>query len=107
MVERCCYGTCYSDTRYPERLKDGSTFFPFPQPGTNLEKFKRWIRLCGRPHEQLNLNILSDRPKAKHSRYNKILRENRKCKFCNGHVIKKSITLYLFILYIDKLERNI
>ena len=66
MVERCCYGTCYSDTRYPERLKDGSTFFPFPQPGTNLEKFKRWIRLCGRPHEQLNLNILSDRPKAKH-----------------------------------------
>ncbi|XP_052252984.1 uncharacterized protein LOC127859521 [Dreissena polymorpha] len=66
MVKRCCYGTCNSDTRYPERLIDGTTFIPFPKPGTSLEKCKRWIRLCGRPHEQLNLEILSDRPKAKH-----------------------------------------
>uniref|UniRef100_K1QZH1 THAP-type domain-containing protein n=1 Tax=Magallana gigas TaxID=29159 RepID=K1QZH1_MAGGI len=31
-----------------------------------LEKAKRWIRLCGRPHNQLNESILNERGKAKH-----------------------------------------
>lgn len=66
MVKRCCYGICNSDTRYPERLKDGVSFVPFPKPVSNLEKCKRWIRLCGRPHNQLNVNIMGHHSKAKH-----------------------------------------
>ena len=66
MVKRCCYGTCKSDTRYPEQLLDDVKFVPFPKPAKNTEKCQRWIRLCGRPHEQLNITILQERSKAKH-----------------------------------------
>ncbi|KAK3105146.1 hypothetical protein FSP39_018149 [Pinctada imbricata] len=55
MVKRCCYGTCNSDTRYPDRLEGGVQFVPFPKPKTNLEKCLKWIKLCGRPHSQLNV----------------------------------------------------
>lgn len=66
MVKRCCWGTCNTDSRYPDRLQGGIVFIPFPKPGRNLEKAKRWIRLCGRPHYQLNEDILKERGKAKH-----------------------------------------
>ncbi|XP_061190838.1 uncharacterized protein LOC133198954 [Saccostrea echinata] len=66
MVKRCSWGTCNTDSRYPDRLVGGIRFIPFPKPGRNLEKARRWIRLCGRPHNQLNEKILNERSKAKH-----------------------------------------
>ncbi|XP_046340081.2 uncharacterized protein LOC124121143, partial [Haliotis rufescens] len=54
MVKRCSHGLCNSDDRYPERLGGGVKFIPFPKPKTDYEKCLRWIKLCGRPHNQLN-----------------------------------------------------
>ncbi|KAM3611186.1 uncharacterized protein V6R79_014647 [Siganus canaliculatus] len=54
MVKRCSWGKCKSDTRYPDRLKGGIRFIPFPKPKSNPEKCLLWIKLCGRPHTQLN-----------------------------------------------------
>ncbi|KAK2552032.1 hypothetical protein P5673_027054 [Acropora cervicornis] len=54
MVLRCAWGTCNADERYPKRL-NGGRFILFPKPKTELEKCKRWIKNCGRPHGQLNL----------------------------------------------------
>ncbi|XP_055065067.2 uncharacterized protein [Misgurnus anguillicaudatus] len=65
MVKRCSYGTCNSDSRYPERLGN-IQFYPFPKPATNLEKCIKWIGLCGRPHHQLNVDKLRNQSKAKH-----------------------------------------
>ena len=36
----------------------GVEFIPFPKPKRNLEKCKRWIKACGRPHDQLNVNVI-------------------------------------------------
>lgn len=70
MVKRCCYGTCDTDSRYKERLQCSNNssveFHPFPKPATKLEKCRRWIKLCGRPHHQLNEDILRQHSKAKH-----------------------------------------
>ncbi|XP_046574050.1 uncharacterized protein LOC124282122 [Haliotis rubra] len=66
MVKRCSWGTCNSDTRYPERLAGGITFIPFPKPARNFDKCQRWIRLCGRPKYQLNMDILRDHSRGKH-----------------------------------------
>ncbi|XP_062585057.1 uncharacterized protein LOC134255348 [Saccostrea cucullata] len=55
MVRRCVWGTCNSDERYPERLI-GVRLIPFPQPKQDQEKCLRWIKACGRPHHQLNVN---------------------------------------------------
>ena len=54
MVKRCAWGTCNSDSRYPERLEGGVVFIPFPKPKSNSEKCRLWIKLCGRPQTQLN-----------------------------------------------------
>ncbi|XP_061672334.1 uncharacterized protein LOC133498967 [Syngnathoides biaculeatus] len=54
MVKRCSHGLCNSDDRYPERLVGGVQFVPFPKPKRQYEKCLRWIKLCGRPHDQLN-----------------------------------------------------
>jgi hypothetical protein len=53
MVKRCCWGTCNSDTRYPETVQNVS-FIPFPKPKTNFDACPRWIKACGR----LNAKIL-------------------------------------------------
>ncbi|KAL4217099.1 hypothetical protein ACF0H5_023554 [Mactra antiquata] len=66
MVKRCAYGVCNTDSRYSDRITNGIYFVPFPKPKTNIEKCKRWLRLCGRPQDQLNLTILADHSKAKH-----------------------------------------
>ncbi|XP_069111673.1 uncharacterized protein [Argopecten irradians] len=66
MVKRCSWGTCKTDSRFPERLKGGVTFIPFPKPARSLDKCREWIRLCGRPQTQLNEEILRDRGKSKH-----------------------------------------
>ena len=58
MVVRCAWGTCNSDQRYPERLV-GLKFHSFPNPKNNREKCERWIKACGRPHWQLNVDRIN------------------------------------------------
>ncbi len=52
MVKRCAWGTCRSDSRYPERLRkaDGTTvsFHGFPNEKKFKEKREKWIRACCR-----------------------------------------------------------
>ncbi|KAH3846034.1 uncharacterized protein LOC127873593 isoform X1 [Dreissena polymorpha] len=60
MVKRCQWGLCNSDSRYPARLVGGIEFIPFPKPKRDYDKCKRWIKACGRPHEQLNVNTVND-----------------------------------------------
>ncbi|KAJ8321259.1 hypothetical protein KUTeg_001117 [Tegillarca granosa] len=43
---------------YPERPEGGVRFIPFPKPRRNKDKCLRWIKLCGRPNDQLNVNIV-------------------------------------------------
>ncbi|XP_033731763.1 uncharacterized protein LOC117321455 [Pecten maximus] len=38
---------------------DGERFILFPKPKTNLDKCMRWIKACGRPHEQLNVDRIN------------------------------------------------
>ena len=57
MVKRCSWGTCNADSRYPDRYP-GVNFFPFAKPTRthNRDKCLRWIKACGRPHSQLNVD---------------------------------------------------
>ncbi|KAG5283563.1 hypothetical protein AALO_G00043430 [Alosa alosa] len=65
MVKRCCYGTCNTDSRYKDRVEN-IVFVPFPKPPKEMGKCLRWIKLCGRPHQQLNVNKLRNHGTAKH-----------------------------------------
>ena len=51
-TKRCAWGTCNSDSRYPERLKregkDDVFFLRFPGAKYHNEKRERWIRACQR-----------------------------------------------------------
>ncbi|XP_074653656.1 uncharacterized protein LOC141907814 [Tubulanus polymorphus] len=56
----CCYGLCNNDGRYPDRpAMQGVFFINFPKPKTQLDKCKRWIQCCGRPHDQFNVTKIS------------------------------------------------
>lgn len=57
MPKHCCWGECNSDTRYPERCEN-IQFIPFVKPTKpwNRDQCLRWIRACGRPQDQLNIN---------------------------------------------------
>ena len=50
MVKRCAWGTCNSDSRYPERLKlenDRTVkFHSFPAVKKYRERREAWIRAC-------------------------------------------------------------
>ena len=51
MVKRCAWGTCKTDSRYPERLvKDGKVinFHPFPSEKKFKEGRELWTRSCSR-----------------------------------------------------------
>ena len=53
MVKRCAWGTCNSDSRYPERLINevvGTTvtFHHFPTEIRDKERRKTWTRACCR-----------------------------------------------------------
>jgi len=64
---RCAWGTCNVDSRYKEKdyMKD-VTCFKFPKP--NLDDMTcaktvqclEWIRLCGRPKHQLNVEKINN-----------------------------------------------
>nr|XP_034305741.1 uncharacterized protein LOC105338826 isoform X4 [Crassostrea gigas] len=58
MVKHCSYGTCKSDSRYPDKLM-GAKFIPFPKPKSDFEKCLRWISCCRRPHAQLNVDKIT------------------------------------------------
>ena len=58
MVLRCAWGTCNNDERYPERMTD-CRFISFPKPKTQYEKCLRWVKACGRPHDQLNIERIN------------------------------------------------
>ncbi|XP_078621316.1 uncharacterized protein LOC144887790 [Branchiostoma floridae x Branchiostoma japonicum] len=58
MGKVCCFGTCNSDSRYPERVS-GVSFYPFPKPKTRMDACMRWIKACGRPHSQLNVTKIT------------------------------------------------
>ncbi|KAK3107302.1 hypothetical protein FSP39_011470 [Pinctada imbricata] len=68
MVLRCAWGTCNGDERYPERQGPDGRFILFPKPKTEPEKCLRWIKACGRPHEQLNINKIN-KHKAVYSKH--------------------------------------
>ncbi len=38
MKKRCDWGTCITDSRYPERMGNGIHFIPFPEPKQNRVK---------------------------------------------------------------------
>ena len=59
VVKRCSWGKCNSDSRCPDRYP-GVKFIPFVKPKTQLEKCLRWIKACGRPHSQLNVEKTHD-----------------------------------------------
>jgi hypothetical protein len=59
-TKHCCWGTCKSDSRYPEKMPEGTTFIRFPKPESihenmthwekeqaKLKTEKRWQYLCG------------------------------------------------------------
>ncbi len=51
MVKRCAWGTCKTDSRYPEPLiKDGIAvnFHPFPSEKKFKDRRESWIRACCR-----------------------------------------------------------
>ncbi|GFN80484.1 hypothetical protein PoB_000699000 [Plakobranchus ocellatus] len=55
--KRGAWGTCNSDSRYSsEDYMCGATFRPFPKPKSQLEKYRGWIMLCNRPHEDLSVD---------------------------------------------------
>ena len=53
------HGVDVTQTRYPERLGNGVYFIPFPKPKQEKAKCLRWIKLCGRPHSQLNITKIN------------------------------------------------
>lgn len=55
--KHCCYGTCNSDTRYRHREEMKDVFFiPFPKPTTRRETCLKWIKACGRPGNDFNVD---------------------------------------------------
>ena len=59
VVKRCSWEKCNSDSRCPDRYPCVK-FIPFVKPKTQLEKCLRWIKACGRPHSQLNVEKTHD-----------------------------------------------
>ena len=73
-VQKCAHGKCNSDSRYKhkENMKDVKFFtFPFPDLNNDLDhntmKCRDWIKACGRPADQLNVQlILKDKIQQKY-----------------------------------------
>ena len=42
VVKHCCYGICASDSRYPDKMPDGTYFLPFAKPGKVKEGMTKW-----------------------------------------------------------------
>ncbi|XP_072032383.1 uncharacterized protein [Amphiura filiformis] len=61
VTKRCAWGVCKSDSRYKDRdHMKGVWFVPFPKPKSQREKCLRWVKACGRPHDQLNVDRIRE-----------------------------------------------
>ena len=56
-TKHCCWGTCNSDSRYPEKVHKSlkemvklgmKIFIPFLTPSQGIERCQRWINACSR-----------------------------------------------------------
>ncbi|KAK6175898.1 hypothetical protein SNE40_014274 [Patella caerulea] len=48
-TKHCCYGTCNSDSRYPDRPSMQDVFFiRLPHSKKDPEKCSRWVKACSR-----------------------------------------------------------
>ena len=63
-TKHCCWGTCNSDSRYPEKLHKSlkemvklgmKIFIPFPKPSQGIERCERWINACSRENFTVDL----------------------------------------------------
>ena len=60
-TKRCSWGKCNSDSRYTDRPHmQNVQFVPFAKPKKNKEQCLRWIKLCERPHQQLNIDNITE-----------------------------------------------
>ena len=60
MVKHCSYGQCRSDSRHSDRPHmQGVFFIPFPKPKSDIERCRLWVKRCGRPHTQLNVDKIT------------------------------------------------
>ncbi len=59
-TKHCGWGTCNSDSRYShkEHMKN-VTFFTFPNAQKKKDECLEWIKACGRPAEDLNLDKIT------------------------------------------------
>ena len=64
-VLHCAWGTCTNDDRrkHKEHMQ-GVEFFTFPRPviedschPQTIFACNEWIKMCGRPHAEFNINI--------------------------------------------------
>ena len=67
-TKHCCWGTCRSDARYPDKLHKSlkeseaagkKAFIPFTKPSQGFDKCQRWINPCsgeGFTKENVNRN---------------------------------------------------
>lgn len=65
-VKKCAWGTCPSNSRYMHTKRmEGVQFYRFPDPRSSCKdsnakvlECKTWIKACGRPRHQLNIDII-------------------------------------------------
>ncbi|XP_061698895.1 ubiquitin thioesterase OTUB2-like isoform X2 [Syngnathoides biaculeatus] len=112
MVKRCSHGLCNSDDRYPERRVGGVRFVPFPKPKTQYEKCLRWIKLCGRPHHQLNPSNINRNTYVCTEVLNVIEhcegseREEMLCRLLNDQMTSDNVVQYLRLLTSAHLQNH-
>lgn len=56
--KRCAWATCKSKTWYPKRISNGVYFVPLLKLKQSMDKCLCWMKLCGRPHSELNLTAI-------------------------------------------------
>ncbi|KAJ8300498.1 hypothetical protein KUTeg_022017 [Tegillarca granosa] len=54
MVKTCSWGTCNSDSRFPEHFVD-VRYILYTKPNIKWEKCARWVKAWGRPQSQLKV----------------------------------------------------
>ncbi len=74
-LKHCAWGICNSDTRDKDKPHmEGVTFFYFPRPlkkgvvqkdSEAYARCQKWIVACGRPHSDLNVDMIIDDYKKK------------------------------------------
>ena len=56
-TKHCTWGWCTSDSRQKNKLEmQRIKFYPFPKPKSDMSRCLKWIKFCGRPHDQLSVS---------------------------------------------------